>query len=81
MKRASIRELRYAFNKIERLLQQGEQVQVPEARVGSSQVPDFMGRMKHLRQEEDKSHRSRTDCRRSEPILKIYVDTSFLISL
>jgi antitoxin (DNA-binding transcriptional repressor) of toxin-antitoxin stability system len=59
MKRASIRELRYAFNKIERLLQQGQQVQitkrrrviarlVPEVRQGSPQMPDFIGRLRSI---------------------------------
>jgi antitoxin (DNA-binding transcriptional repressor) of toxin-antitoxin stability system len=59
MKRASIRELRYAFNKIERLLQQGEQVQitkrrrvivrlVPEVRQSSPEMPDFAARIRSI---------------------------------
>ena len=59
MKRASIRELRYAFNRIERLLQQGEQVQitkrrrviarlVPEVRRRSPEMPDFIGRLRRI---------------------------------
>jgi antitoxin (DNA-binding transcriptional repressor) of toxin-antitoxin stability system len=59
MKRASIRELRYAFNKIERLLQQGQEVQitrrrrviarlVPETRQGSPQMPDFIERLRSI---------------------------------
>ena len=56
MKNASIRELRYAFKKIERLLRQGEEIQItkrrriiarliPEGNTGVKQIPDFMGRL------------------------------------
>ena len=59
MKKASIRELRYAFNKIERLLNQGEEVQitkrrrviarlVPENSQASPPMPDFLERMRAI---------------------------------
>lgn len=59
MKKASVRELRYAFNKIERLLDQGEEVQitkrrrviarlVPENSQASSQMPDFLERLRAI---------------------------------
>jgi len=59
MKKASIRDLRYAFKKIERLLHQGEEVQitkrrrviarlVPEGMESSTMVPDFLGRLRKI---------------------------------
>jgi antitoxin (DNA-binding transcriptional repressor) of toxin-antitoxin stability system len=56
MKKASVRDLRYAFKKIERLLRQGEQIQitkrrrviarlVPESAQASPELPDFLGRL------------------------------------
>lgn len=59
MKRASIRELRYAFKRVERLLQQGEQVQItrrrrviarliPETCQGNPQMPDFVERLRRI---------------------------------
>ena len=59
MKKASIRDLRYAFKKIERLLRQGEEVQitkrrrviarlVPEGMESSAVVPDFLGRLRKI---------------------------------
>ena len=59
MKKASIRDLRYAFKKIERLLHQGEEVQitkrrrviarlVPEGMESSAPVPDFLGRLRKI---------------------------------
>ena len=58
MKRASIRDLRYAFKKIERLLQQGEEIEitkrrqviarlVPEQKVCAT-IPDFLGRLRTI---------------------------------
>ena len=58
MKKASVRDLRYAFKKIERLLHQGEEIQitkrrrviarlVPEAQVGPP-MPDFLERLKAI---------------------------------
>jgi antitoxin (DNA-binding transcriptional repressor) of toxin-antitoxin stability system len=57
MRKASVRDLRYAFKKIERLLHQGEEIQitkrrrviarlVPEGAESAAQVPDFMGRLR-----------------------------------
>lgn len=59
MKKASIRELRYAFPTIERLLDQGEEVQitkrrrviarlVPEKSQNRRQMPDFLERMRSI---------------------------------
>ena len=56
MKKASVRDLRYAFTKIERLLRQGEEVQitkrrrviarlVPETAEGPKEMPDFLARL------------------------------------
>jgi antitoxin (DNA-binding transcriptional repressor) of toxin-antitoxin stability system len=56
MRRASIRDLRYRFKKIERLLHQGEEVQitkrrhviarlVPENARSAPQMPDFLDRL------------------------------------
>jgi antitoxin (DNA-binding transcriptional repressor) of toxin-antitoxin stability system len=56
MKKASVRDLRYAFNKIERLLRQGEEVQitkrrrvigrlVPENSATTGTLPDFLARI------------------------------------
>jgi antitoxin (DNA-binding transcriptional repressor) of toxin-antitoxin stability system len=59
MKTASVRDLRYAFKKIERLLRQGEEVQItkrrrviarliPETAVSPKQVPDFLARLRSI---------------------------------
>lgn len=59
MKKASIRELRYAFPRIERLLRQGEEIQitkrrriiarlVPENGQGAVERPDFLGRLRSI---------------------------------
>src|SRR5258706_4861048 len=59
MKTASIRDLRYAFKKIERLLHQGEEIQitkrrrviarlVPEGAESLAEVPDFLGRLRKI---------------------------------
>ena len=59
VKTASIRDLRYAFKKIERLLHQGEEIQitkrrrviarlVPEGAERSAEVPDFLGRLRKI---------------------------------
>ena len=56
MRRASVRDLRYRFKKIERLLHQGEEIQitkrrrviarlVPETLRSAAQVPDFLARL------------------------------------
>jgi antitoxin (DNA-binding transcriptional repressor) of toxin-antitoxin stability system len=57
MRKASVRDLRYDFRKIERLLHQGEQIQitkrrrviarlVPESEQPAAGVPDFLGRLR-----------------------------------
>jgi antitoxin (DNA-binding transcriptional repressor) of toxin-antitoxin stability system len=57
MKQASIRDLRYGFKKIERLLRQGEEVQitkrrrvigriVPETDAKTTALPDFLERLR-----------------------------------
>jgi len=59
MKKASVRDLRYAFKEIERLLHQGEEIQitkrrrviarlVPENDRAPAEMPDFLGRMRAI---------------------------------
>jgi antitoxin (DNA-binding transcriptional repressor) of toxin-antitoxin stability system len=59
MKKASVRDLRYAFKKVERLLHQGEEVQitkrrrviarlVPDGSETSKHVPDFLARLRSI---------------------------------
>jgi antitoxin (DNA-binding transcriptional repressor) of toxin-antitoxin stability system len=59
MKKASVRDLRYEFKKIERLLHQGEEVQitkrrrviarlVPDGAEATRQLPDFLGRLRTI---------------------------------
>ena len=59
MKKASIRDLRYKFTKIERLLHQGEEIQitkrrrviarlVPESTQSGVHMPDFLGRLRDI---------------------------------
>jgi len=59
MKKASVRDLRYGFKKIERLLHQGEEVQitkrrrviarlVPENVRAAAQMPDFLERLRSI---------------------------------
>ncbi len=59
MRQASVRDLRYAFKKIERLLHQGEEIQitkrrrviarlVPEKDRPQTAMPDFLGRMREI---------------------------------
>ena len=59
MRKASVRDLRYGFKKIERLLHQGEEVQitkrrrviarlVPENARAAAQMPDFFERLRSI---------------------------------
>ncbi|HLJ27940.1 MAG TPA: hypothetical protein VKY85_14620 [Candidatus Angelobacter sp.] len=59
MKRASVRDLRYSFKKIERLLRQGEESQItkrrrviarliPEGSQSPAEVPDFLARLRSI---------------------------------
>jgi antitoxin (DNA-binding transcriptional repressor) of toxin-antitoxin stability system len=59
MKKASVRDLRYAFKKVERLLRQGEEIQitkrsrviarlVPDGAEAAKQVPDFLARLRSI---------------------------------
>jgi antitoxin (DNA-binding transcriptional repressor) of toxin-antitoxin stability system len=59
MRKASVRDLRYGFKKIERLLRQGEEIQitkrrrviarlVPESTQSAAQAPDFLGRLRTI---------------------------------
>jgi antitoxin (DNA-binding transcriptional repressor) of toxin-antitoxin stability system len=59
MRKASVRDLRYAFKKVERLLHQGEEVQitkrrrviarlVPESAPLAVETPDFLGRLRSI---------------------------------
>ena len=59
MTKASVRDLRYEFKKIERLLLQGEEIQitkrrrviarlVPENQEGEKKLPDFLARVRRI---------------------------------
>jgi antitoxin (DNA-binding transcriptional repressor) of toxin-antitoxin stability system len=60
MKRATVRDLRYDFPRVERLLAEGEPVEItkrnkvigklvpPEVEPKPVQIPDFLGRMKKI---------------------------------
>jgi len=59
MKKASVRDLRYEFKKIERLLRQGEEIQitkrrrviarlVPEGTETPKEIPDFLARLRTI---------------------------------
>lgn len=59
MKKASVRDLRYGFKKIERLLHQGEEIQItkrrrviarllPENERPKPEVPDFEARLRAI---------------------------------
>jgi len=59
MRKASVRDLRYEFKKIERLLHQGEEIQitkrrrviarlVPENAGACPPMPDFLGRLRAI---------------------------------
>ena len=59
MTKASVRDLRYDFKTIERLLLQGEEIQitkrrrviarlVPESAKGAKELPDFMARLRTI---------------------------------
>jgi antitoxin (DNA-binding transcriptional repressor) of toxin-antitoxin stability system len=59
MKKASVRDLRYQFKKIERLLHQGEEVQItkrrrviarliPEGPDTAKPLPDFLARLRTI---------------------------------
>jgi antitoxin (DNA-binding transcriptional repressor) of toxin-antitoxin stability system len=59
MRKASVRDLRYGFKKIERLLRQGEEIQitkrrrviarlVPESAETAKEVPDFQARVRRI---------------------------------
>jgi antitoxin (DNA-binding transcriptional repressor) of toxin-antitoxin stability system len=59
MKKASVRDLRYGFKRIERLLHQGEEVQitkrrrviarlVPDSAETEKKIPDFLARLRAI---------------------------------
>jgi antitoxin (DNA-binding transcriptional repressor) of toxin-antitoxin stability system len=58
MKKASVRDLRYGFKKIERLLHQGEEIQITKRRrviarlvpetTESAKIPDFLARLRSI---------------------------------
>ena len=59
MKKASVRDLRYDFKKIERLLHEGEEVEitkrrrviarlVPQRKRRAKKVPDFLARLRSI---------------------------------
>ena len=59
MTRASVRDLRYGFKRIERLLRQGEEIQItnrrrviarliPESEEAPAELPDFLKRLRAI---------------------------------
>jgi antitoxin (DNA-binding transcriptional repressor) of toxin-antitoxin stability system len=58
MKTVSVRDLRYDFKKVERLLSQGDEIQITKRRkviarltpepAGRPPLPDFLGRLKEI---------------------------------
>jgi antitoxin (DNA-binding transcriptional repressor) of toxin-antitoxin stability system len=58
MRKASVRDLRYEFKKIERLLHQGEEVEITKRRqviarlvphkIEEPELPDFLGRLQSI---------------------------------
>jgi antitoxin (DNA-binding transcriptional repressor) of toxin-antitoxin stability system len=57
MKRASVRDLRYDFPRVERMLAQGEPIEITKRNqvigtlspaIKKAEIPDFMGRMKKI---------------------------------
>jgi antitoxin (DNA-binding transcriptional repressor) of toxin-antitoxin stability system len=59
MKKASVRDLRYGFKRIERLLHQGEEVQItkrrrviarliPDGTEATGKIPDFLARLRTI---------------------------------
>jgi antitoxin (DNA-binding transcriptional repressor) of toxin-antitoxin stability system len=59
MKKATVRDLRYDFKKIERMLHKGEEIEitkrqqviarlVPERTARSQKLPDFLGRLQTI---------------------------------
>ncbi len=58
MKKASVRDLRYRFSEVERLLQQGEEIEITKrkrviarllpARSAASRRPDFLARLRTI---------------------------------
>lgn len=59
MKKASVRDLRYDFKKIERLLHKGEEIEItkrqqviarliPERNARARQLPDFLSRLRAI---------------------------------
>ena len=59
MRKATVRDLRYDFKKIEKLLREGQEIQItkrgrpigrltPEPANGTPKMPDFMARMREI---------------------------------
>jgi antitoxin (DNA-binding transcriptional repressor) of toxin-antitoxin stability system len=58
MKKASVRDLRYHFSEVERLLQQGEKIEITKrkqviarllpVRAARSRCPDFLARLRNI---------------------------------
>ena len=93
MKRASVRDLRYNFPAVERMLRQGRdyrnhQTQArhreadPGCRGNQASTPRLHGTVgAHLRQPGSQTERCRDDRPRTRPLLSAYADSSFLVSL
>ena len=58
MRKASVRDLRYRFSEVERLLQRGEKIEIPKrkkviarllpARLSVARRPDFLARLRRI---------------------------------
>jgi predicted nucleic acid-binding protein/antitoxin (DNA-binding transcriptional repressor) of toxin-antitoxin stability system len=93
MTKASVRDLRYEFKKIERLLLKGEEIQITKRRRMIARLVRKAGRREEedarfpgasaqdLRRQGAGRQRRRPDIFGSEPVLRIYADSSFLVSL
>jgi antitoxin (DNA-binding transcriptional repressor) of toxin-antitoxin stability system len=92
MQKASVRDLRYSFKKIERILRQGEEVQITKRRRVIARLvpenperapkPDLLSRLHSIYGDKVLAvGRCRFDLSRSGTPLKVYVDPSVVVSL
>jgi antitoxin (DNA-binding transcriptional repressor) of toxin-antitoxin stability system len=93
MKKASFRDLRYRFSKVEDLLRNGEEIHITKRRrvvarllppepPQPAEMPDFLARQRKMFGKKTlEDVRSRTIGRGARSLLIAYADTSFLFSL
>lgn len=85
MRQASVRDLRYEFKKIERLLRQGEEIQitkrrrviarlVPENDQAPAELPDFLGCIRAIYGDKVFRVSGAVDPQRPRPLLKLYAN-------